>query len=432
MNRLLSESPVGPMRIGYIVKMFPRLSETFILNEVLELEKQGLELCIFSLKRPVDSVFHDQITGVRSHVTYLPEAVKHDPWRVARGQLHVWRRYPRPWQRTFRNALRRARSAGEGGNLSGFFQACCLIRELGPIQHLHAHYANVPSKIALLVHRLTGVTYSITTHAKDIFQNDPFASPKLKERMWRARFVIANSQFSAGHIRSGVGNEAEIHVVYNGLDLESFPLRKPGLEEPLLLGVGRLVEKKGFGNLISACQLLKKRGAQFSCEIVGTGAFSDRLKEQIRNGDVGDRVRLVGPLPQRILRHHYERARVFVLPCVPAADGDRDILPNVLKEAMAVGVPVLTTRLEGIDELVEDGVNGLLVEPGDIKALTAKLELLLTDAELRQRLAVNARKLIEERFDRRDNFGRLKRLLERAARRTVSAPADTTEMLQRI
>jgi len=229
-----------------------------------------------------------------------------------------------------------------------------------------------------------------------------------------------------------VGNEAEIHVVYNGLDLESFPLRKPGLEEPLLLGVGRLVEKKGFGNLISACQLLKKRGAKFSCEIVGTGTLSDRLKDQIRNGDVGDRVRLLGPLPQQILRHHYERARVFVLPCVPAADGDRDILPNVLKEAMAVGVPVVTTRLEGIDELVEDGVNGLLVEPGDANALTAKLELLLADSELRQRLAVNARKLIEERFDRRDNFGRLKMLLETAARRTVSVPADTLEMLQRI
>ena len=430
MNRSFVQSPPGPVRVGYIIKMFPRLSETFILNEVLELEKQGLELRIFSLKRPVDSVFHAQTAGVRSRVTYLPEVVRQDPLRIARGQFHVWRHYRRPWQRTFRNALRRARSAGEGANLTGFFQACCLIREMGPIRHLHAHYANVPAKIALLVHRMTGVTYSITTHAKDIFQHEPFASAKLKERMWRASFVVANSEFSANHIRAGLGGEGNVHVVHNGLDLESFPQRNPGREEPLLLGVGRLVEKKGFGDLITACQILKKREARFSCEIVGTGALSGHLKEQIRTEAVGDRVRLIGPLPQQVLREHYARARVFVLPCVRATDGDRDILPNVLKEAMAVGVPVVTTRLEGIEELIEDGVNGLLVNPGDTKDLAAKLELLLGDRELRQRLASNGRKFIEEQFDRRNNFGLLKSLLEAAVLHTVAPAAETVEMLE--
>lgn len=432
MNRSLVQPSSGPVRVGYIIKMFPRLSETFILNEVLELEKQGLELRIFSLKRPVDSVFHAQTAGVRSRVTYLPETLRQDPLRVARAQIYVWRHYRRPWQRTFRNALRRARSSGEGGSLTGFIQACCVIREMGPIRHLHAHYANVPAKVALLVHRLTGATYSITTHAKDIFQNDPFASPKLKERMWRASFVVANSEFSANHIRSGLGGGGEVHVVHNGLDLELFPPRRSDREEPLLLSVGRLVEKKGFSDLVAACRMLKKRGVKFSCEIVGTGALSGRLKEQIRTGDVGDRVRLVGPLPQQVLRDHYARARVFVLPCVRAADGDRDILPNVLKEAMAVGVPVLTTRLDGIDELIEDGVNGLLAEPGDANDLAAKLELLLGDSELRQRLADNGRKFIEERFDRCSNFGRLKSLLEAAVLRTVAPAEATTEMLHNV
>jgi len=219
MRRSFGTPSANPVRLGYIIKMFPRLSETFILNEVLELEKQGLPLHIFSLKQPVDAVFHAHAEKVHSRVTYLPEQIRRAALRVAQGQLHVWRNYRRPWQRTLRNAPRRARSGADGGNLTGFYQACCLIREMGAVRHLHAHYANIPAKIALLVHRLTGATYSITTHAKDIFQNDPFASPKLKERMWSASFVVANSQFSADHIRAGLNGGCAIHVVHNGLDL---------------------------------------------------------------------------------------------------------------------------------------------------------------------------------------------------------------------
>ena len=136
--------------------------------------------------------------------------------------------------------------------------------------------------------------------------------------------------------------------------------------------------------------------------------------------EVGQLVKLVGPLPQQVLREHYARAMVFALPCVRAADGDRDILPNVIKEAMAVGVPVVTTRLEAIEELIEDGVSGLLVEPKDPPALAAKLELLLCDAQLGQRLATRARKVIEERFDRTTNFSQLKALLLRAGENRVS------------
>src|SRR5438105_3005309 len=285
----------APAAVGYVIKMFPRLSETFILNEVLELERQGLKLHIFSLKSPVETVFHSQTKQVRSPITYLPERICEAPLRIAQAQFYVWRRHRRAWRHTLRNAIRRARSGGDAGNLISFCQACCVVRELGSIRHLHAHYANVPAKVALLVQRLTGISFSITTHAKDIFQNNPFASPKLHERMSRARFVVANSRFSAEHIRAGLGGNGEVHVVYNGLDLAAFPLRTKEPEQPLILGVGRLVEKKGFGDLVGACHLLKQKGIRFSCELVGTGAFSSQLKEQIRAHDVGDRVKLVGP-----------------------------------------------------------------------------------------------------------------------------------------
>jgi glycosyltransferase involved in cell wall biosynthesis len=398
--------------IGYVVKMFPRLSETFILNEILELERQGVALHVFSMKRPVEKVVHAYASEVRSPITYLPENLLQSSLSILRGQVYAWRNHRSTWRHTLRNVLRRVRPGSNRADFLAFCQACCLVREMRGIRHLHAHYASVPARLALLVRRISGASYSISTHAKDIFQDDPFGSPKLRERMLQASFVVANSRFSADHIRSGLGALAEIRTIYNGIDLDAFPLRKSEPDEPHILSVGRLVEKKGFSDLISACQILKQRGVRFTCELVGTGRLSDTIKEQIRNCAVGDRIRMLGPLPQQVLRQHLERAMVFALPCIQAADGDRDILPNVIKEAMAVGVPAVTTRLDGIEELIEDGVSGALVPPGDPAALAVKLELLLNDRHLRSRLAAGARTVIEGRFDRRSNIVKLRSLLQ--------------------
>lgn len=433
-----TENHIGPQppgsarrrRIGYVLKMFPRLSETFILNEVLELEEQGLDLHIFSLKRPADSVAHGQTKSVRAPVTYLPEKFLDAPLRVCQAMAHVSTNYARPWRRAMRHALRRARADRDLDSLWTLCQACCLVRELGEIEHLHAHYANVPARLSLMAHRLTGVSYSITTHAKDIFMGVPLRSPKLHERIGRARFVVANSEFSAAHVRAHVPSQPEIHTIYNGLHLELFPSRKQDADEPLVLSVGRLVEKKGFADLISACRILKERHVRFKCELVGTGRLSQALKDQIRQSGIGDCVRMIGPLPQEILREHYKRAMVFALACVESADGDRDILPNVIKEAMAIGVPVVTTRLDGIEELIEDGVNGLLVAPRDPAALATKLEMLLGDTQMRKNLSARGRIVIEERFDRRSNFARLKTLLVNAAQgsHTEQAQAARAEL----
>ena len=411
-----------PARIGYVLKMFPRLSETFILNEILELEKQGLALQIFSLKKPADRVSHAQARLVKSPITYLPEKIHHSPWRICFGLAYVSFKYRRKSWHMLRNLARRYRVDRDLSSFRSFCQACCLIRESRNVCHLHAHYANIPAKLALTVQRITGTSYSITTHAKDIFQDAPFASAKLHDRMCRARFVVANSRFSAGHILAGLNGRGNIHTVYNGLNLEAFPFRKKPSTEPLILSVGRLVEKKGFSILLHACQILRQRRVKFSCELVGTGRLSDAIKDQIRQCGVGDCVKLVGPLPQEVLRGHYERATVFTLACVTASDGDRDILPNVIKEAMAIGVPVVTTRLDGIEELVEHGVNGLLVPPGDALALADALEHLLEDPKLARSLASQGRTVIEQRFDRQSNFAQLKTLLLDACQNQPAEP----------
>jgi glycosyltransferase involved in cell wall biosynthesis len=181
--------------------------------------------------------------------------------------------------------------------------------------------------------------------------------------------------------------------------------------EPLILSVGRLIEKKGFSHLIRACAELVKQHIQFRCEIVGSGPLKSALQEELEELGLKDHVRLRGDRPHASLVPLYERARVFVLPCVVAANGDRDILPNVLKEAMAIGVPVVTTQLDGIEELVTHGRTGLLVPPNDPDALASALRTLLENGELRRQLAAQAHQVIHARFDARKNFVELKELL---------------------
>jgi glycosyltransferase involved in cell wall biosynthesis len=256
-------------------------------------------------------------------------------------------------------------------------------------------------------------SYSITTHAKDLYQDDRIGSPGLRNKLSLARFVVANSDYSAAGLRAVFNGEAptKIFTIYNSVDLAAFPRRLSEPSEPLILSVGRLVEKKGFADLIKACRLLKDWGVNFNCEIVGSGPLGASLDDCIAKLGLEKWVRLRGQRPHQELGNHYLNAMVFALPCVVAANGDRDILPNVLKEAMAIGVPVVTTRLKGIEELVTHEETGLLTNPGDIEGLAKSLQRLLTDPELRQRLADQARRLIEERFNLQVNFGRLRQLL---------------------
>jgi glycosyltransferase involved in cell wall biosynthesis len=202
-----------------------------------------------------------------------------------------------------------------------------------------------------------------------------------------------------------------VHVIYNGIDLSVFTPRSDGPVEPLILGVGRLVEKKGFINLVKACRILKDEGVSFHCEIIGSGVLKSSIAEAVGTLGLNQAVRLRSQMAQQDVRAHYLKAMVVALPCLVAANGDRDLLPNVLKEAMAVGVPVVTTRLAGIEELLTHEVSGLLVAPGDAKALAQALRRLLDDAPLRRRLGAAARKVIEAKFDLRVNFTSLRDLL---------------------
>jgi glycosyltransferase involved in cell wall biosynthesis len=397
---------VSGVRVAYVVKMYPRFSETFILSELLELERQGVELHVFSLKRPNDGIAHADVRRVRAPVTYLPESLPGLLW----AQRRTLRRRPLRLLGLLVSVLRKRHRACAKHVLQASAIAPLLLS--GDFDHLHAHFASGTTSVALHASRLTGIPYSFTAHAKDIFL-DSVRPSDLARKLGPARFAVTVSDYNARYLRQ-LANGTPIVRVYNGLDLQRFaPNGTPRERPPLVLAVGRLIEKKGFDVLIHACRRLAA-GVVFRCDIVGKGPLEDELSALVARLDLTRRIRLLGPLPRERLVELYPRAAVVAAPCVVGADGNRDGLPTVLIEAMAVGVPVVATPVTGIPELVEDGVTGLLVQEGDPDALAHALERLLADEALAQDLAAAARRRVEERFDLGHNVARLRQLFEEA------------------
>jgi glycosyltransferase involved in cell wall biosynthesis len=291
---------------------------------------------------------------------------------------------------------------GRFGPPRNFFQAAYLADILSrePADHLHAHFASTPARVAMLTHRLTDIPYTFTAHAKDIYVSDPEA---FRVKLERARAVVTCTQYNHDFLLEQYGPlcDGKVHRIYHGLDISQFKFNssaRADSTEPVILSVARLVEKKGLGDLIAAADILRRRGRVFQVEIIGSGPQRERLKAQAKRLGLADRTSLTGAQPHDVVCLAYQRAAVFVLPCVIASNGDRDGIPNVLLEAMASGVPVVSTPVSGIPELVESAVNGLLVPPNDPAALAEAIDKLLASSELRENLARAARARIESSF----------------------------------
>jgi glycosyltransferase involved in cell wall biosynthesis len=279
------------------------------------------------------------------------------------------------------------------------------------VRHIHAHFASTAASVALHVYRLTGIPYSFTAHAKDIYRRT--VTPRDVGRKLRAaRFAVTVSDYNLRYLRAFPGGDRVVRI-YNGVDLVQFAPNGVARDDPpLVLGVGRLVEKKGFGDLVRACRILRDQGHDFACRIVGSGERASSLRELVEELGVGGCVELVGPMAREDLLGLYPRASVVAAPCVVGTDGNRDGLPTVLIEAMALGVPVVATHVTGIPELVRPGITGLLVPERDPRALARAIaEVIGNEAAARGR-ARAARALIERDFDLRKNVAHLRRRLE--------------------
>jgi len=398
----MSEKQKSP-KIAYLLKTFPRLSETFILNEILGLERLGMDIQIFSLKRPAgEEPVQSAMAAVKGSVTYVPALGPRsqfiDACIVVIAHLTLLltetSRYVAAWKFHF----------GQPGRprVKHFLQAGYLVRALryGKFDHLHAHFANVPTSVAEVASRLSGIPYSFTAHAKDIYLTP---APELARKIKGAKCVLTCTAYNRRYLASLAPGATPVRLAYHGVDVSQFGAAQSKAQSgethvPLILSVGRFCEKKGFDYLIQACRLLKDRGRPFRCEIVGYGELQGKLERMIRELDLGDCVRMAGTMTHDQLVALYPQASMFVLPCVVTGSGDRDGIPNVLIEAMVSGTPVISTRVSGISELVEHMENGLLVEQRNPQAVTDAMELLLVRADLRSRLAESAQEMVRRRF----------------------------------
>lgn len=408
----------GPLKVGYVLKRFPRLSETFILNEMLALEQQGVELEVFALLHPGAEPRHDLVRSLRSPVTYLPggrvyKSLKmdrladgRDATRVSYGELIEHQMPPFP-------DLMAGKSAQEASVLAIKSMTLALLASSRRLDHLHAHFGTDAATAALMASRLSGIPFSFTAHAKDIYHTyvDARVDAEVRRRkIEQAAFVVTVSDYNRRQLIDLTGKAAagKIHRLYNGIDLQRFRPRYAGRDAALLLGVGRLIEKKGFCDLIKACALLARRRVPFRCRIVGEGPERDALERQIQQAGLEDSIHLTGALAQEELLPIMAQATAIVLPCVVGASGDRDGLPTVLLEALALGLPAISTRLAGIPEIIEHDKCGLLVTPGEPSDLAAAIERVVANPQFCEGLGRRGRLKAEQQFDLRSNVSILR------------------------
>jgi glycosyltransferase involved in cell wall biosynthesis len=397
----------APQRVAYVLKRYPRFSETFVVNEILAHEAAGLSLEIFALRPTTDSHFQHAIANVRAPVTYLRySGIKAETFweELTRSTVDL----PAVWSH-----LARAR----GYTAIEVYQAVQLAQQIRArrIDHMHAHFATSAAAVARLASLMTGVPYTITAHAKDIFHHS-VDEQMLADKIHDAAAVVTVSDFNLQNLQQRFPESAaRLHRIYNGLQLEDYPLDRSINPQPVVLAVGRLVEKKGFRHLVDACAALRDRNCQFECQIVGGGELADALQQQIDAQHLGEHVRLLGPRPLAEVRQRMRQAALLVVPCITATTGDRDGLPTVLLEAMACGTPCLSTELVGIPEVVRHLETGLLVPEQDTPALADGIRQLLHDRSLGQRLATAARELIECQFDVQRNSAELRQLFTQQA-----------------
>ena len=389
-------------RIAYIVKRFPRFSETFIVNEILAHEAAGVPVEIFSLYPPNDTHFQDAISRVRAPVTYLSaEGLRGaDLWteiETAASELPlIWRH------------LQHA----NGSEARVVYQACQLARAIARngVTHVHAHFATVAAEVARLAAAWARVPFTVTAHAKDIY-HDSVDAARLRHVLASASTVITVSDFNARHLATHVGvTPRRLTRIYNGLDLERFAFSPPVERPAHIVAVGRLVAKKGLDDLVHACALLREGGVLFRCQLIGGGSEESGLRQLIAKHGLGTVMQLTGPLPQADVIAAVRNAAVFAAPSIVADDGDRDGLPTVLLESMALGTPVVSTDIVGIPEVVRHDETGLLVAERSPVQLADALSALLGSPATQSRLAHNARALIEREFDIRVNARHMRTL----------------------
>jgi len=414
-----------PDTVAYVLKGWPRISELFIASEIYRLEQAGLNLRLYVIKPPDESETHPVVERIAAQPEYLPPttSLSNTPFaRWLRENLPPFlpalgrtaRRHPAGLARAAGMALAQSIRARKGFwprklYAKELLQAVALADRLADapdVRHLHAHFAHGTTTVTWLASAITGLPFSFTGHAKDIYAPSLNPAGLLRRKLLAARFAVTCTEANVRHLGS-IAPEATVHRVYHGLNADFSRLMggqaapAPGPNGTLrLLGVGRLVAKKGFDTVVDACGLLDARGVPFEAVIVGPDDDAGpALRARISELGLEGRIRLEGQMGQAELLEEYRRASAFCLPCRVLDNGDRDGIPNVLAEAMACGAPVVTTPISGIPEIVRDGVNGLFVRPDDPEGLAAAVLRLRENRALATRISEEAAATVQRELD---------------------------------
>ena len=375
--------------IGVVLKGYPRLSETFIAQELHALEARGLSLSLFSLRRPTETATHPLHARIRAGVTYLPEYLHREPLRVLRAWRHA-RALPgyRAALGAFRADLRRDRTRNR---MRRFGQALVLAAELpADVVHLHAHFLHTPASVARYAASMRGLTWSVSAHAKDIWTTPDWEK---REKLAASTFATTCTACNARHLRA-LAADGRVELVYHGIDTVRFPPRRDALAArdgrdaaaPVrLLAVGRAVEKKGFDDLLAALARLPD-DCHFALVHIGDGPRLRALQQQASALGIARRIEWRGARAHDDVLAAYRNADLFVLPCRIGEDGDRDGLPNVLLEAQSQALACVSTNVSGIPELIVDGETGVLVPPRAPTILADALARLIRDPHRREAL----------------------------------------------
>ena len=400
--------------VAFVLKGYPRLSETFIAQEIRALEQRGLDIRLYAMRRPTDRAVHPVHREIKAPLVYLPEYLHEEPRRVGCG-LRAARRLA-GWRAALRAFAADLRRDPTRNRLRRFGQATVLAAELPKdVGWLHAHFLHTPASVVRYAALLRGLPWSASAHAKDVWTTPGW---ELREKLAGCRWLVTCTAANARHLASLAPLPQRVELLYHGLDLRRFPPPPPCRHSAgngsatgpvVLLSVGRAVEKKGYAGLLDALALLPA-DLNWRFVHIGDGPLLDGLRQRAVRRGIAGRIEWRGALPQEAVLAAYRSADVFVLACRIADDGDRDGLPNVLMEAHSQGLACLSTEVSAIPELIIDGKTGLLVPADDARALAAALFRLIRDPDCRLRLGAAAMQRLHQGFAMEPGIDRLAQL----------------------
>jgi glycosyltransferase involved in cell wall biosynthesis len=393
--------------MAYIAPEIPALSATFVTHEILALQQRGFTILPISVLTPAVPAMDADAVRLQSETIYLyrhgmpsflaalaAQAVRH-PVRTA-SALRLW----------FTDIVHTGLFSRNAAGLTYRFLAAARlarILEKNACRHLHAHFAHVPTDIAMYAAAMAGIGFSFTSHANDLFERGWL----LKEKVERSVAAVTISRFNRQFLEKLGASSDKIHIIRCGVTRHPSSEQRAANRIPRIGSLGRLVEKKGFDVLIQAAGILARQGKDFTLEIAGSGPLQDDLQALAEREKLGDRIRFMGPIANDRVPEWLSHLDIFVLACKPDKNGDMDGIPVVLMEAMAADVPVISTTISAVPELIQDGESGLLAEPGSADDLAAQIINLLDDPELRQRCIAGGRTMTAGEFSESWNIERI-------------------------